>query len=92
MYIASALLGIAIGAGTSMVEGGFSELEESRRYKGSVFVFKLFGALLGQLGVLIFTFSHALSPEGGYVFVVALIIAVPTLLYFILSRRQQKLA
>ncbi|MCL2264225.1 MAG: MFS transporter [Defluviitaleaceae bacterium] len=91
MYIASALLGIAIGAGTSMVEGGFSELEESRRYTGSVFVFKLFGALLGQLGVLIFTFSHALSPEGGYVLVVAVIIAVPTLLYFILSRNQQKL-
>jgi len=90
MYIASALLGLAIGAGTSTVEDGFSELEESRRYKGSVFVFKLFGALLGQLGVLVFTFAHALSLEGGYVLAVAGIIAVPTLLYFILSRKQSR--
>ena len=92
MYIASALLGIAIGAGTSMVEGGFSELEESRRYKGSIFVFKLFGALLGQLGVLIFTFAHTLSPEGGYVLAVAGVIAVPTILYFFLSSRKQKIS
>ncbi|MCL2171737.1 MAG: hypothetical protein FWB71_06230, partial [Defluviitaleaceae bacterium] len=90
MYIASALLGMAIGAGKSMVEGGFLELDESRKYKGSVFVFKLFGALLGQLGVLIFTFAHTLSPEGRYVIAVAGIIAIPTLLYFALSRKQQK--
>jgi len=90
MYIASALLGVSMGAGTGMIEGGFSELEESKRYNGSVFVFKLFGALLGQLGVFIFSFAHALSPEGKYVLAVAGIIAVPTLLYLIVSSRMQK--
>lgn len=90
MYVASALLGVSIGTGTSMVEGGFSELEESKQYKGSVFVFKLFGALLGQLGVLIFTFAHTLSPDGRYVLAIAGIIAVPTVVYFIISSRTQK--
>jgi MFS family permease len=88
MYAASALLGIAIGTGTGMVEGGFSELEESRRYRGSVFVFKLFGALLGQLGVFVFTFAHALSPEGRYVLIIAAVIAVPTLIYSVIFARK----
>jgi hypothetical protein len=86
MYIASALLGVSIGTGTTMVEGGFSELEEAQQYRGSVFVFKVFGALLGQVGVLVFTFAHSLSPGGEYVLAVAAVIAVPTLLYYIITK------
>ena len=92
MYIASALLGFSIGAGTNMVESGYADLEESQKYTRSHFAFRMFGVVFGQLGVALFTIAHTLSPGGEYVFIIAGIIAIPTLLYFVLSPARERVS
>ncbi|MCL2357368.1 MAG: MFS transporter [Defluviitaleaceae bacterium] len=92
MYIASALLGFAVGTGTNVIESGFSGLEESQKYAKSPFAFRMFGVLFGQLGVALFTLAHTLSPGGEYVLIVAGVIAAPTLLFFLLFRKTREVS
>ncbi|MCL2386614.1 MAG: MFS transporter [Defluviitaleaceae bacterium] len=90
MYIASALLGFSIGTGTNMVEGGYGDLDEAKKYKRSNFAFKMFGVVFGQMGVALFTIAHSLSPDGEYVLIVAGVIALPTLIYYLITRKERE--
>jgi MFS family permease len=87
MYAASALIGVSIGVARNILTAEYSEIDETKQYAQSGYVYNLFDSLFGLLGAALFTLAHFMSSGGEYVFVIAGIIAVVTLLYMILTKR-----
>jgi len=87
MYAASALIGLSIGIGKNIISLRYSELIETKRYAHSGYAYNMFDSLFGMLGAALFTAAHVLSSNEEYILVIAGIVIVPTLLYFIVSRR-----
>ena len=85
LYIASAMIGISVGIGANALENSYSDIQDSKSYKRSSYVFQLLGAGFGQLGVVLFTVAHNVSPSGEHVLIIAAVVAIPTLLYLVLS-------
>jgi len=92
MYIAAALIGVSIGVGGNLISSWYDSLDESERYKNSGYVYELFGSLFGQLGAVLFTIAHIVSPNGEYVMYIGGLVVVATIFYVILSKTKSKFA
>jgi len=87
LYAAAALIGIAVGIGTDTNNDGFTDLQESRLYRGSAQYYNSAKSIFEQFGTVLFTVVHAISINGEYVLAVAALIAVLSVGYYIFSGR-----
>ena len=87
LYVASALIGIAAGVGTTAMAAGYYGLPEAQSYGKSRYVYFALRSAGGQIGTILFTLVYAGSENGELVLAIAIPIAVLSLGYALMSKR-----